>query len=564
MTSNGCDISVVLCTYNRAERLERVIQAVLAQKGCEFELVVVDDGSTDATPKVLASIDDERLRVVRRLNGGLSIARNTGLKHSRARWTVFLDDDDLPEDGWLATLAQPTSDPEVGITCCGVTLVDEDGREVKRHSPGPLGEPFGDAVGLFFAGSFAARTDLLRKAGGYLDGLSGSEQFELFVRLLAVARSEGLTMVGEDAQMLRIEERNITDRPMRNPRRLYDGTRWILARHPETFAGARTALARFEAIVGTTGARLGEWQAARRHFLRSVRARPNSWKGWGRLALATVPAVGQRVWGQHDAWSSHNPNEIGILRQRPSDDATGAREFFLAWQYRENPPASSDAIGNPYWAKGMASGDIRFQGPVYRLAARLARKRGWTSVLDVGCGTGHKLVNYLGRSAVTTGVDQPSAIALARQQFPECRWLEGDLESQAIWDEVSSPRPDLTLCADVIEHVEDPIALLHRLAEVSAGSAIILSTPDTAVSDAERPLGPPLNPRHIREWTHDQFELLLLSTGFEIERSWHLLPRSYSLARTDFNRAVYRALTLKPVPDHRSCMVFLLRGPSLG
>src|SRR6266508_28055 len=101
-------LSVVLCTFNRADVVVRTLDAVLAQEGIDFEVVVVDDGSTDATPETLAAVAerDRRVRPVRQANAGLSVARNTGLAAAAGAWVVFLDDDDLPDPGWLATLAR--------------------------------------------------------------------------------------------------------------------------------------------------------------------------------------------------------------------------------------------------------------------------------------------------------------------------------------------------------------------------------------------------------------------------------------------------------------------------
>lgn len=503
MTADGPQVSVVLCAYNRAERIESVVRAVLNQRNCEFELLVVDDGSTDPTPKVLASIEDERLRVLRRPNGGLSAARNTGLKEATGRWTVFLDDDDLPEEGWLATLARSMSHPGVAVTCCGATEVDPDGREISAVDPTPLGELFGDVVGLFLAGCFAARTDLLRRAGGYLEGLGTSHQLELCIRLLAVARTEGLIVVSESARRLRIERRDITARPQRNPRRLYDGARWKLARHPEAFARAPATLASFEAIAGVNGARLGEWKAARRHLLRSTRARPTSLRQWGRLALATVPPVGRRVWARHGDFASRDAGEIGVRRQAVDDTDTGDPELFLAWRYQENPARTER--------------DWQSVIPVQRLGIRLARKYGWHPVLDL------------------------------------CE-VDGDLNDRTIWNSLSDDCPGLVICANLIERIDEPIRLLHRLARLSAGRPVLLSTPDRAVVDSDRPLGPPHNPHHRREWTRDQFELLLLSTGFAIEQRWFVPPRGHLLLRP-----VQRALEHEGLARAREVMVFLVR-----
>lgn len=93
--------SVVIPTYNRAQLLARTVRAFLAQDGVPFEVIVVDDGSTDATPEVLAGFRDPRLRVLRQPNAGLASARNAGLLQARGQYVLFNDDDIVPEAGFL-------------------------------------------------------------------------------------------------------------------------------------------------------------------------------------------------------------------------------------------------------------------------------------------------------------------------------------------------------------------------------------------------------------------------------------------------------------------------------
>ena len=101
MESSGVGVllSVVVCTYNRAELLPGAIRSVLDQSYEGFEVVVVDDGSTDSTADVVARVGDPRVGYVRQENQGLSVARNTGVAHASGRYVVFLDDDDTRATG---------------------------------------------------------------------------------------------------------------------------------------------------------------------------------------------------------------------------------------------------------------------------------------------------------------------------------------------------------------------------------------------------------------------------------------------------------------------------------
>jgi len=90
-------VSVIITTYNRASFLEEAIQSVLAQDFRDFELIVVDDGSTDGTRQILERYADS-LTPLYQENCGVSAARNSGIQHSHGAYVAFLDSDDL----WLS------------------------------------------------------------------------------------------------------------------------------------------------------------------------------------------------------------------------------------------------------------------------------------------------------------------------------------------------------------------------------------------------------------------------------------------------------------------------------
>ena len=89
------EVSVIIPTRNRSKLLELSLRSVLWQRNVDFETIVVDDGSTDETPRVLRSLGD-RVRVLRHEHSqGVSAARNHGIAEARGEWVAFLDDDDL-------------------------------------------------------------------------------------------------------------------------------------------------------------------------------------------------------------------------------------------------------------------------------------------------------------------------------------------------------------------------------------------------------------------------------------------------------------------------------------
>ncbi|MGO9687474.1 MAG: glycosyltransferase family 2 protein, partial [Syntrophobacteraceae bacterium] len=95
-------VSVVIPTYNRERFVDKAINSVLSQSFNDYEIIVVDDGSTDETPRVLASYKD-RVKYIYQKNSGVSSARNAGIREARGEWVAFLDSDDKWKTDYLLT-----------------------------------------------------------------------------------------------------------------------------------------------------------------------------------------------------------------------------------------------------------------------------------------------------------------------------------------------------------------------------------------------------------------------------------------------------------------------------
>ncbi len=120
-------VSVIIPTYNRADLVCESINSVFAQSYRDFEILVVDDGSTDNTAEVLRPLAAQGLiRYIHQNNGGEASARNKGILEAKGRYIAFLDSDDLfePEKLELQT-AYLQAHPETGLVHSGYTKFDE-------------------------------------------------------------------------------------------------------------------------------------------------------------------------------------------------------------------------------------------------------------------------------------------------------------------------------------------------------------------------------------------------------------------------------------------------------
>lgn len=128
-------VSVIIPTYNCQEYLPTAIESVLSQKECDFELLVIDDGSTDETKKVLQPYD-QKLRYIYQSNQGVAAARNHGIKEAKGELIAFLDADDyfLPHK-LAAQVARFDGQPELGLVHSGWYRVDAKGKILKEIKP---------------------------------------------------------------------------------------------------------------------------------------------------------------------------------------------------------------------------------------------------------------------------------------------------------------------------------------------------------------------------------------------------------------------------------------------
>src|SRR5262245_37958773 len=112
-------ISIVMCTHNRAHFLREAIASALAQDvpSCNYELIVVDNGSTDATAATVQQFRSHSIRLLREESIGLCVARNTGWRAAIGKYVLFFDDDAIAAPGWLAAALDTFdgSPPSIGV-----------------------------------------------------------------------------------------------------------------------------------------------------------------------------------------------------------------------------------------------------------------------------------------------------------------------------------------------------------------------------------------------------------------------------------------------------------------
>ncbi len=195
MTESVPDISVVIPAWNAERWIARAIDSVLAQTLPPRELIIVNDGSEDATAEIVAGYGD-RVQLLTQTNQGLSAARNTGINAACGEWVAFLDADDywLPrklEEQWRLI----ENNPRLGFVSCTALLEYEDGNIAgewkcisKQDEADILRVLFRKHAAIAGSGSAVmARKKLLVESGGFDTTLDSLEDVDMWIRLAALS-----------------------------------------------------------------------------------------------------------------------------------------------------------------------------------------------------------------------------------------------------------------------------------------------------------------------------------------------------------------------------------------
>lgn len=202
--------SVIIPTYNRASFIGKTIASVLSQSFKDFEVIVVDDGSTDNTRGVVSEIRDARVSYFHKENAERGAARNFGVTKSRGLFVTFLDSDDLYRHHHLeeAHLFY-SSHTEANVFALGYDVVHVDGRVIYpfKKLPSPVNRKLEEGNFLSCIGVFIRRQVMVEFPFREERALAGSEDYELWLRL--ASRYPIYTISKSTAQLVQHDERSV-------------------------------------------------------------------------------------------------------------------------------------------------------------------------------------------------------------------------------------------------------------------------------------------------------------------------------------------------------------------
>jgi len=181
-------VSVILPTYNHADFLPNAVKAILSQTLTDFELIIVNDGSTDKTADYLSTLRDPRIKIIERKNGGLPSALNCGFEAASGQYFTWTSADNITAPTWLEILVNSLDEaPEsVGFVSSGFAYINENdelGGIIQRQSMDY------DKMAAANTGnaSFLYRASVAKIVGKYDESLTGAEDWDMWLRILDVS-----------------------------------------------------------------------------------------------------------------------------------------------------------------------------------------------------------------------------------------------------------------------------------------------------------------------------------------------------------------------------------------
>ncbi len=274
-------ISVIIPTHNRAELLDRAIKSVLAQTFEDFELIVVDDASTDGTSEVVAEFDDPRIRYIRlKKNSGAPTARNTGIKKSRGAFIAFLDDDDewLPHRLELQVKRFEELDEEVGVVYGGFYYVSQQtGKIIGKRMPAHRGWVYRNLLVENFVGSptLLIRRECFKRAGLFDPKLTSSQDWDMWLR---IARYYKFDYVEDVVAKYYVHGRQITF----NLDRYIPGRERFIRKHKDIWKDPRI-LSIHLSQMGILLLLGGRTQKGLSYLARSIALSPFNWENYKKI-----------------------------------------------------------------------------------------------------------------------------------------------------------------------------------------------------------------------------------------------------------------------------------------
>ncbi len=255
-------ISIIIPTYNRKNSLSRSIKSVLGQTNDDWELIIIDDGSSDRTGEGLEPyLVDERVNYYYQPHQGVAVARNLGVEKSKGSYIVFLDSDDTFHPELIHFLQSNIAKYDL---VCWEVLKIIDGKE-ELWKPRKLGGFYNNFQASFLAGSVCYNKSLFLKVGGYDPAMNFGENYELGFRISRENKLK-IKIINEPLLQYNVDASSRTSNSLDN--RLRSGLHQYV-KHKKEYEKHPKEKAQMTYIIGHVFEKKGDIDAALKYYKES-------------------------------------------------------------------------------------------------------------------------------------------------------------------------------------------------------------------------------------------------------------------------------------------------------
>lgn len=276
-------VSVIIPTYNREQKIQYAIRSVLRQAYQNFEIIIVDDGSTDNTEQLIEDLQkkDSRVKYLKQENsGGTSKPRNLGISKSRGKYLAFLDSD----DEWMETklekqleLFRNSDDPNLGFVACNAIIINKR-EESKIYSLPKYKNYFKEFLTrtiITSCSSVVIKKSVINKVGGFDENLKTGVDWEMWIR---ISKSFNFNFVDEPLIKYYVHKNNISS-PSNIAKREKD-LRYIFEKYKPYYKKHPLIYSKKLRYDGTRYTLENQTKKAKKYFLKSILIFPLNLKSY--------------------------------------------------------------------------------------------------------------------------------------------------------------------------------------------------------------------------------------------------------------------------------------------
>ncbi len=189
LTDTSPTVSIIIATFNREKLLKEAIESVLVQTFSDYELLIIDDGSSDNTRDMIQSFDNPKIKYIYQKNKGRSVARNVGLNLAKGKYITFLDSDDLYlPNKLMMQVKHLDAHPHIGMIYTSAYCMDEDGNKLAHHYRATVSGSIYKKVAFFMPVTITlptvmVRQKIIRQVGGFDEKMYRFEDTDMWRRL---------------------------------------------------------------------------------------------------------------------------------------------------------------------------------------------------------------------------------------------------------------------------------------------------------------------------------------------------------------------------------------------